>query len=228
MNRNAKTILIGLLVLFISYVAIVKTGILRTYKNSSTSNEPNLKLNSIMFTSSLVTPEIGDFVAYNFENDITGKQTRIHRLCAKANDTLQIIDGNVYLNKINIDKGIDHVHLYQTTQAEYSKIKLSENIPDEYYAFIIAENNVKAMLPDSIARKYGLASKRISEEKGTLDSMIKKIYKADWNKDNFGPIVIPEGKIFVMGDNRDNSEDSRYLGLIDESEIVGVAISINK
>jgi len=42
----------------------------------------------------------------------------------------------------------------------------------------------------------------------------------------FGPIVVPEGKYFMMGDNRDNSFDSRFYGCVDRKRIVGRATSV--
>jgi signal peptidase I len=38
---------------------------------------------------------------------------------------------------------------------------------------------------------------------------------------NFGPLVVPPGQYFMMGDSRDNSADSRYLGPIPREKIVG-------
>ena len=41
--------------------------------------------------------------------------------------------------------------------------------------------------------------------------------------ENFGPVVVPEDSLFVLGDNRDNSEDSRFWGFLNVSAVLGKA-----
>lgn len=66
----------------------------------------------------------------------------------------------------------------------------------------------------------------------------KRLYQEKWEKaelseifgiqvrDNFGPVVVPEDHIFVMGDNRDNSMDSRFWGPLHNRYLKGKPLFI--
>jgi signal peptidase I len=43
---------------------------------------------------------------------------------------------------------------------------------------------------------------------------------------DFGPVTLPAGKYLVLGDNRGNSKDGRYFGLVDRCMILGRAVAV--
>jgi signal peptidase I len=45
-------------------------------------------------------------------------------------------------------------------------------------------------------------------------------------RDNMGPVTVPKGKIFVVGDNRDESYDSRFWGFVPVEDLKGEAFAI--
>ena len=65
--------------------------------------------------------------------------------------------------------------------------------------------------------------------------IIKRVYKMagekvdevncprNWRLAN-GPFVVPEGKIYVLGDNRAQSEDSRYFGAVEVKSVLGKVV----
>jgi len=45
-------------------------------------------------------------------------------------------------------------------------------------------------------------------------------------RENYGPVTVPAGHYFMMGDNRDNSQDSRYWGFLPRGYIKGKALMV--
>jgi len=53
----------------------------------------------------------------------------------------------------------------------------------------------------------------------TRDETVKEL-------DNFGPVTVPEDALFVMGDNRDESFDSRFFGVVSLDKVEGKAVCV--
>ena len=79
---------------------------------------------------------------------------------------------------------------------------------------------------DYIKRCIGLSGETLEVRAGKVfinGSKLDEPYTAEDSRNDFGPIVIPAGHYFMMGDNRNLSADSRFWGPLDRNRIVGRA-----
>jgi len=84
-------------------------------------------------------------------------------------------------------------------------------------------NNAK---PDLIKRVIGIEGDKVEVRQGKLyinDHPIDEPYIRAAPAQSYGPVIVGKGQLFVMGDNRGNSSDSRVFGMLPLSHVVGRA-----
>jgi signal peptidase I len=68
---------------------------------------------------------------------------------------------------------------------------------------------------------------RLDEKTGREDHIIQWLRPLERRgRDSFGPLVVPPDRFLMLGDNRDDSADSRYFGLVPRPLLIGRAVGI--
>jgi len=224
MKNPVKITLITIGLLFLGYLLIWNFNLLKFYNIPTSANEPGIKLNTVILTSNLKNYQNGDFVCYKYNDELLGEHIRVHRLIGRSKDTIEIRKGVLFLNNKNYDENLELKHYYLLKNKEYRRLYVEKIINEGDLAFQIKNDQTLVSLLDKKAKQNKLGTKIYLKSKEDINENISKTYKQDWNEDNFGPLIIPEGKCFVIGDNRHYSEDSRYIGLINELDIISTVL----
>jgi signal peptidase I len=206
------------------------TGLLVPYSISSTANQPSLKLGSYFYTTNLIEPKKFDFICFKGLDIYTQNEAIfIYRLCGIGGDKIEIKDAVLFVNDVNVDKELALSFLYKIPRGYVQKMLNEEKISEADIKFkdrnIIESDSSYVFLSKDIIQEYKLeAFPKVLEDKKSVNEEIKKTFKKDWNADNFGPIKVPENHFFVLGDNRHNAFDSRYIGFIKKEKLVAVKL----
>lgn len=113
---------------------------------------------------------------------------------------------------------------HQTMLVE--KISKLFNLPERGSVVIVHYPNSSN---NYVKRVIALPGETVSIKDSTVyvdGTALEEDYTSDDSYPDMDPVTVEDNSIFVMGDNRANSQDSRYVGCIPRDDIVGKAVSV--
>src|ERR1051326_7530140 len=187
-------------------------------------NDPTIKRGETFSYSKATDPKRFDFICFLGELPTQSeKYLMVYRLCGVPGDIIQLKNGDFYLNNRLVDDQFSLKHNYLVPKSEYERIKTSLTIDDNHQANFQADTLI-IPIDDQFVLTNKVNAKRHLLPPTFQDSIISSRFSQAWNQDNFGPIKVPQGSYFVLGDNRNNAWDSRYRGFIRKEDYLGTVI----
>ena len=120
------------------------------------------------------------------------------------------------------DQIIANKYIYKTAEPRRGDIIIYPYPEDPSRIFVKRLIAIEGDIVETINKRLYLNGKEQSEpyiinsDRGHIED----------TRDNFGPVTVPSGMLCFMGDNRDQSYDSRFYGFVPKKTIKGKAISI--
>ncbi|MBS4063558.1 MAG: signal peptidase I [Chitinophagaceae bacterium] len=223
-------------VIVIGWMLARVTGALVMYRIPTTSNEPTLAVGSFVLTSNLKQPKSGNLISFqssSFSDSIYVSERKgeiyISRLIATEGQIIEMKDGVCFVNSKNFDADKNLLHNYLADDKVITAIPNRQELEQKNYLRQVSNNIFEIFLTTNEAtelNKKGFKLEKAiyrdaNELWGTFKWMNKDLV---WSIDNFGPLKIPKGHFFVMGDNRHNSIDSRFIGFIKKENFRGTVL----
>ena len=218
------------LLLFVGFVVVIAINGLRFVRISTSNMEPDLMTGELFWISRWKIPEVGRVVCYRTKGEHTDGKSElwVGRIVAEGGDEVKLERGNLFINKTFVDDPWTIQKAY--TVDGKSEMMLRESVglrPSQFIEMDFFDPGQRQMVFLTEVESLGLDPvhdvKRLTlpPEKG--DPEIGTVFPegSAWNKDHWGPATVPEGHFFIMGDNRDKSYDSRWIGFIPEENVLG-------
>ena len=215
------------------------TGMFLIFSIPTPANEPNVRVGDKIYVSNIKDPVPYNFVvitssyadSINMASmpDFKPGSHYFYRLCGRPGDILEMKNGLLFVNNKNFDEKINLNNQYMISSAESDLIEQDDMIAMEKSGGVyqISKDFTLVTLDSVLIKKYSAKIKSATYIMAHSEYGPFKWNNKDqqWTTDNFGPLKIPADCYFVLGDNRHNALDSRYIGFVKKENIKGVVLN---
>lgn len=203
----------GSIFLAVLIALTIRWAILEAYVIPSGSMLPSLLINDHIFVNKMVyglrvpfseewlvkfsEPKRGDVIVFKYPEDMS--TFFIKRVVGEPGDKVEVRNGTLFINDLAMEKKVppQPSDMDWLRDVDFQRGGRPYDTRENYVHYIES-------LP------------------GSVEHNVLQMRGESFNN-NFGPITVPADHLFMMGDNRDNSKDSRFWGSLPKANILGRA-----
>lgn len=188
--------------IIIILIITIRCFILEPFRIPSGSMQPTILIGDFIFVNKFI---------YGIKLPLLNKRIKINKPQKGDIIVFKKDDNKNYIKRVI---GVEGDHITYKNKQLYVNNKIIKN---KYKGKNIDFNAEKALL-ETICLKEYLTPKKEYE--------IQQYKNIKNNKYKYSNITVPINSYFVLGDNRDNSEDSRFWGFVNKKDLIGKAYII--
>jgi signal peptidase I len=219
MNKLLKRLLFFVLAFVLIFILFRQLQWVTVLRAVSDNMHPTLSIGNWYFAIGVKHAKMNEIVIYY--STMRNKELSSGRIVGLPGDTIHIVNGLLFRNNKFVDDTLKLSYLFNISDEDAKRVSNSKYFNALNLTYQPSSDTKLINLTYDFIMNNKIKSKRHIDTVASISSSnFNSFPNTLWTTDNFGPAIVPPNCVFIIGDNRGDSFDSRQRGFVPNQNLI--------